>query len=103
MGLAVALRALVGTRLFCGKCHSENPGCALRILKLKIVLSSEFGGLAMTHFATVWTILLLVTGYPRAITVATYDTEEACKEAITKMIAHPQKELKLECHEDIKL
>ena len=57
----------------------------------------------MTHFATVWTVLLLVTGYPRAITVATYDTEEACKEAITKIIAHPQKELKLECHEDIKL
>ena len=35
------------------------------ILMLKMVLSSEFGGLAMTHFATVWTILLLVTGYPR--------------------------------------
>jgi hypothetical protein len=103
MGLAVALRVLVGTRLFCGKCHSENPGCALTILTLKIVLSSEFGGLAMTHFATVWTILMLVTGFPPAITVATYDTEEACKEAITKMIAHPQKEFKLECHEYVKL
>ena len=57
----------------------------------------------MTHFATVWTILLPVTGYPRAIPVATYATEEACKEAITKIIAHPQKEFKLECHEDIKL
>jgi hypothetical protein len=57
----------------------------------------------MTHFATVWSILLLVTGYPRAIPVATYSTEEACKEAITKIIAHPQKEFKLECHEDVKL
>jgi hypothetical protein len=103
MDLAVALRALAGTCLFCGKCHSGNPACALTILKLKIVLSSEFGGPAMTHFATVWSILLLVTGYPRAIPVATYSTEEACKEAITKIIAHPQKELKLECHEDVKL
>ena len=57
----------------------------------------------MTHFATVFSLLLLVTGYPRAIPVATYYTEDACKEAITKIIAHPQKEFKLECHEDVKL
>ena len=50
-----------------------------------------------------FSLLLLVTGYPRAIPVATYYTEEACKEAITKIIAHPQKEFKLECHEDVKL
>jgi hypothetical protein len=81
----------------------RKSGLCSTILKLKIVLSSEFGGLAMTHFATVWSILLLVTGYPRAIPVATYYTEEACKEAITKIIAHPQKEFKLECHEDVKL
>jgi hypothetical protein len=77
----------------------RKSGLGSTMLMLKMVLSSEFGGLAMTHFATVWSLLLLVTGFPHEIPVATYYTEEACKEAITKMIVHPQKEFKLECHE----
>ena len=49
----------------------------------------------MTRFA--WSLLLLVAGYPHAIPIAGYDTEQNCEQAITKMIAHPYKEFKLEC------
>jgi hypothetical protein len=43
-----------------------------------MVLSSEFGGPAMTHYATVWSLLLLVSGYPHVIPVAAYSTDNAC-------------------------
>jgi hypothetical protein len=62
-----------------------------------MVLRSELGGPAMTHYATLWSLLLLVSGYPHVIPVATYSTENACNEAITKIVPHPVEEFKLEC------
>ena len=67
----------------------------LSTLELEIVLSKRIGGLPMTRFA--WSLLLLVAGYPHAIPIAGYDSQQNCEQAITKMIAHPYKEFKLEC------